>query len=223
MQPTAVFGRAAGAPVVPDLEINLTRVDQRLQSVFTWLSGGPTPPDPAHFNLLVNNLGTGLNIVATTPVAAVGYFSAFDDANEDFTASALANLDHVPSLMLVHNRPGANFDVHATASATSIILTLTGIPDPGEFAIIDQAFIGATPLPFAPNPTITASLNGPTYYSIRDKSLGSTTVYTVFADFTFALDHVLTSGAIIDHVAAVGVYTSASNTIVAQLATVVIE
>jgi hypothetical protein len=223
MQPTAVFGHATGAPAPPDLEIDLTRVDLRPQSAFTWASGGPTPPDPAHFSLLVNNLGSGLGIAATTPVAAVGFFSAFDDANEDFQATALANLENVPSLMLVHNRP-AGLVVDATASAASIVLTISGTAVPGEFAIIDQSLIGVTQLPTSPSPTIQPpALAGPRWYSIRDKVTGSTTIYIVFADFSAALDNLLTGGATIDHITAVGIYTSASNTIAAPLATVVVE
>lgn len=222
MQPTWVLGLANRAPVPPDLEIDLSRVDQRDQSVFNWSASGSTPPDPAHFNLLVDSLGTGLNITNTTPVAARGFFPAIDDSAEDFQATILSNLSLVPSLMLVRDRP-AGFTVTVTASVTQITLGISGSAGTGEYAIIDQPLVGPQPLPSSPTPTITASANGPRYYAIRDNSTGATTLYLLFSDFTFALDHVMTSGAVLDQISAVGVYTGATNTIGAQLAMVVVN
>jgi hypothetical protein len=222
-QPTWVLGHANGAPGATDLEIGLSRVDQRDQSLFTWASSGTPPTDPAHFNILVNNLGLGLNIVATTPVAARGFFPAIDDVNEDFQATALANLSLVPSLMLVRNRP-AGQTVAVAATPTQITLTIAGAaPVPGECAIIDQPLIGSAPLPTNPVPKITDSTVGPRYYTIRDKQTGITTIYLLFADFSAAVDHLVSAGAIFDQVAAVGVYASTTNTIAAQLATVVVD
>ncbi len=221
-QPTWVLGHANGAPVAPDLEINLARVDQRDQTLFTWASSGTPATDPAHFNVLVNNLGTGLGIANTTPVAARGFFPAIDDVNEDFQATALANLSLVPSLMLVRNRP-AGQTVAVAATPTQITLTIAGTPVLGEFAIIDQPLIGSSPLPTSPVPTITASVAGPRYYTIRDHQTGITTIYLIFADFSAAVDHLVMAGAVFDQVAAVGVYTAATNTIAAQLASVVVD
>jgi hypothetical protein len=222
MQPTWVFGHANGAPVAPDLEINLTRVDFRLQSVFNWTASGTPATDPAHFNLLVNNLGTGLGIIANTPVAARGFFPAIDDTAEDFQASALANLDQVPSLMFVRNRPGG-FTLTAAASATQVVLTITGTAGTGEVAIIDQPLVGPLPLPTSPNPAITASANGPHFFWIRNKSTNSSTMYLIFANWTSALANLVSTGATIDQITAVGVYTSATNTVAAQVASVVVE
>jgi hypothetical protein len=220
MQPTWVLGHANGAPVAPDLEIALARVDVRPESAFNWPAGGPTPPDPLHFKVLVNNLGSGLGIALNTPVAARGFFPAIDDAGDDFQATTLANLSQVPSLMLVRNRP-AGFTLTAAATATDITLAITGTAGVGEYAIIDQPLVGATPLP--PNPVIQASASGPRYYAIRDKQTGATTLYLLFASFSSDLDHLISLGATIDQVAAVGVYTSGTNTIAAQLAFVVVE
>jgi hypothetical protein len=222
MQPTDVFGHAAGPDVAGDLTVDVTRVDQRLQSAFTWSAGGTTPPDPNAFHAQVGNLGQGLGIAAATPVAARGYFTAVDDAGQDLRATALANLSLVPSLMLVHNRP-AGFTVTAVAGSSSIVLTITGTAGTGEFAILDQALVGAQPLPTSPDPTIRAAASGLTYYTIRDKGTGSTTLYLQFADFSAALGNQLVMGATIDHVAAVGRYTVLTNTIDASLAAVVVE
>jgi hypothetical protein len=222
-QPTWVLGHANGAPAGPDLEINLVRVDQRDQTAFTWASSGTPPTDPAHFNMLVNNLWAGLNIAPATPVAARGFFPAIDDTNEDFQATVLANLSLVPSLMLVRNRP-AGQTVAVAATPTQITLTIAGAPPvPGEFAIIDQPLIGSAPLPTSPVPTITESASGPRYYTIRDNQTGVTTIYLLFADFSAAVNHLVGAGAVFDQVAAVGVYTPLSNTIAAQLASVVVD
>jgi Domain of unknown function (DUF4382) len=212
MQPTWVLGHANGAPVPPDLQIDLARVDLRDQSVFNWSASGSTPPDPTHFNLLVNNLGTGLNITSTTPVAARGFFPA----------TILQNLSQVPSLMLVRNRP-AGFTVDVTASITQITIGITGTAGTGEFAIIDQPLVGSQPLPTSPIPTIVGASSGPTYFAIRDNSVGSTTLYLLFGDFTFAVNHLITAGAVLDQISAVGVYAGTSNTIEAQLAMVVVN
>jgi hypothetical protein len=222
MQPTWVLGHANAAPAPPDLQINLARVDQRDQSLFNWAASGSTPPDPLRFNILVNNLGAGLNIASSTPGAARGFFPAIDDGNEDFQATILANLSLVPSLMLVRNRPGG-FTVAVTATPTLITLGITGTAGTGEFAFIDQPLIGSQPLPTSPTPTIVASASGPRYYAIRDNSTGATTVYLVFGEFTFAVDHLVGAGAVVDQVSAVGVYTATTNTIAAQLAMVVVD
>jgi hypothetical protein len=124
--------------------------------------------------------------------------------------------------MLVRDRP-AGFTVTVTASISQITLGITGTAGTGEYALIDQPLVGPQPLPSAPTPTIVASASGPRYYAIRDNSTGATNLYLVFSDFTFALDHLMTSGAVLDQISAVGVYTGASNTIAAQLAMVVVN
>src|SRR5262249_48666539 len=126
MQFTSVFGHANGAPAAGDMEMNLTRVDLRPQADFTWADAGTPATDPAHFVAAVGNLGAGLNINAATPVWAVGFFPAVTDTQEDFQASALANLNQVPSLLFVRNRPNG-LTVDATALPASISLQIAGV------------------------------------------------------------------------------------------------
>jgi len=221
-QPTVVLGIAAGAPVAPDLTIDLSRVDLRPETDFTWPSGGPTPPDPDAFTLNVGNLGSGLGIAASTPVAAGGYFAPFDDANQDFQAATLANLELVPSVMLVHNRLGG-FDVDAAPSGGAITLTITGTAGVGEFAVIDKPLVDAEDLPTSPAPTIQPAPTGPKYFALRDRDTGSTHLYLSFADFSNALASQLGAGAEVVHLAAVGVYSSTSNAMAASLVFIVID
>ena len=46
MQPTRVFGFAAGGPSGGTLTLDLDRVELRDESTFTWSSSGTTSPDP---------------------------------------------------------------------------------------------------------------------------------------------------------------------------------
>lgn len=223
MQFTSVFGHANSAPALGDLEIDLTRVDLRPQADFTWASSGTPPTDPAHFVELVGNLGNGLGIAATTPVAAVGFFPAITDTQEDFQATVLANLNTVPSLLFVRNRP-AGLTVDATALPGSVSLQISGVAVAGEVAVIDQPFVGSSALPTAPDPTIVPDVrNVPKFFVIKDKALDTTTVYTVFSDFTAALEQKLGVGAVVDQVAAIGVYASGNNRITATLASAIVH
>ena len=223
MQFTSVFGHANAAPALGDLEIDLTRVDLRPQADFTWADSGTPATDPAHFVAEVGNLGNGLGIAASTPVGASGFFPAVTDTQQDFQASVLANLNNVPSLLFVRNRP-AGLVVDATALPGSVSLQISGVAVAGEAAVIDQPLVGSSALPTAPDPTILpAAGNGLKFYVIRDKTLDTTTVYTVFADFTAALEQKLGVGATIDQIAAVGVYASGNNSIAASLASAIVH
>jgi hypothetical protein len=222
LQPTRVLGFAAGAPSAGTLTIDLARVDLRPDTAFTWADGGTTPPDPNAFTIQVGSLGSGLGIVAGTPVEARGFFPAVDDGNDDFVASSLVNRDLVPSLLFVRDRPGG-FTVTTTTSATDVQLAIAGVATTGEVAVIDQGFVGIQPLPTSPTPTIVPSASGPRFYTIRDKGTGGVTLYLDFAAFSGALGSKLGQGATLRQFAAIGMYTSATNTIAANLASAVVE
>ena len=222
VEPTRVLGFATGAPAGGVLTIDLARVDLRPESAFNWSAGGTTPPDPNQFHLQVGALGLGQGIVAGTPVEARGFFPAIDDGAEDFVASSLTNRALAPSLMFIRNRPGG-MTVTVSAFPASIVAALAGSTTTGEFAILDAGFVGVQDLPFAPAPSLVQSSAGPRFYALRDKSLNTTKLFFTFADFSDEVANQVSLGATIDQIAAVGVYTPATNQIAAQLASVVIE
>ena len=222
MQYTNVSGHANGAPASGDLELTLAKVDLRPQADFTWADSGTPATDPAHFVAAVGSLGNGLGIVAATPVWARGFFPPISDTGPDFQATSLANLNLVPDLMFVRNRPGG-LTVAATALPGSISLQISGTATTGEVAVIDQPFVGSSPLATSPDPTIVPPGSGPRLYMIRDKTLNTTTFYLLFASFSQALGQKLGVGATIDQISAVGVYTSSTNVISASLASAIVH
>jgi len=222
MQYTNVFGHSAAAPALGDLEVDLSKVDLRPETDFVWADAGTPPTDPRHFVAAIGNLGNGLGIGVATPVWARGFFPAVSDTQQDFHATSLANLNLVPSVMFVRNRP-AGLNVGATASAGSITLQISGTAGAGEVAIVDQPFVGSSPLPTAPDPTILPVPSGPTLFVLRDKTLNKTTFYLLFTSFSNALAQKLGVGATLDQISAVGVYSSATNVITASLASAVVH
>ncbi|MFN0010001.1 MAG: DUF4382 domain-containing protein [Planctomycetota bacterium] len=222
MQITRVLGFATGAPAGGVQTIDIARVDLRPETDFNWPGGGPTPPDPNAFDIQVGALGTGLGIVATTPVEARGFFPAFDDAAEDFQAASLTNRATAPSLMLVRNRP-AGMTVAVTANPTQIVVALSGVPTLGEFAVIDAGFVGVQNLPTSPAPGLIPSLTGPRFYVVRDKSLNTAKLFVTFAAFSAEVANLVALGADVAQVAGIGRYNSGTNQIEAQLASVVVE
>jgi hypothetical protein len=223
MQYTNISGHANGAvDASNNLEITLAKVGGRPQTDYTWADSGTPPTDPAHFVAAVGTLGTGLNIAAATPVWARGFFPSISDTGPDFQATSLANLNLVPDLMFVRNRP-AGLTVAATAMPTSITLQISGTATTGEVAIIEQPFVGSSPLETSPDPTIEPPASGPRLYMIRDKTLNKTTFYLLFASFSQALGQKLGVGATIDQISAVGVYSSTTNVIQASLASAIVH
>jgi len=222
MLPTRVLGFATGAPAGGTLSIDLVRVDLRPDTAFNWPAGGTTPPNPDLFELQVGSLGDGQGIVAGTPVEARGFFPAVDDAAEDFVASSLTNRELAPSLMFIRNRPGG-MTVSVTAGPSSIAVALGGTTTIGEFAVIDAGFVGVQDLPFVPAPNLVPSIAGPRVYVVWDKSLNTVQLFFTFEDFSAEVASEVAQGATIDQVAAIGLYTAATNRIEAQLASVVIE
>jgi hypothetical protein len=222
MQPTRVLGFASAAPTGGVLNLDLARIDLRLDTAFNWPAGGTTPPDPDAFDIQVGSLGTDLGIGSGTPVEARGFFAAVDDATEDFVASSLTNRALAPSLMLVRNRPGG-MTVTATATPAVIDVALAGMATVGEFAIIDAGFVGVQTLPTSPTPSIVPSLTGPRFYVLRDKGTGSVTLYFSFANFSAGVATKIGQGATVSQIAAIGRYTAMTNRIQAQLASVVVE
>jgi hypothetical protein len=223
MQFTNVFGHAISPPASGDLEVDLSKVDLRPETAFTWADAGTPPTDPRHFHEAVGNLGNGLGIVAATPVWARGFFPSVSDTGPDFQATSLANLNQVPSLMFVRNRPGG-LTVVATAQPASISLHITGTAGAGEVAVIDQPFVGSSPLATSPDPTI-LPIGGaaPRLYMISDKTLNKMTFYILFTSFSQALAQKLGVGATLDQISAVGVYDSSTNEITASLACAVVH
>jgi hypothetical protein len=207
---------------VGDLEIDLTKVDLRPQTDFVWADAGTPATDPAHFVEAVGNLGNGLGIAAATPVWARGFFPAVSDTQQDFQATSLANLNLVPSLMFVRNRP-AGLTVDATALPGSITLQISGTAAAGEVAVIDQPFVGSSPLATSPDPAIVPAASGSHLFMIRDKTLDTTKFYLLFASFSHDLEQKLGVGATIDQISAVGVYSAGTNVIRASLASAVVH
>jgi len=220
--PTRVLGFAAGPPGLGVLTIDLFRVDLRPEIQFTWAGGGLTPPDPNAFEIEVGTLGTGLGIVAATPVEARGFFPPIDDATEDFDASSLTNRASAPSLVMIRNRAGG-MNVLVSAFPAVIEAALVGVPGVGEFAILDEGFVGVTNLPALPTPSLVASVAGPRFYVLRDKVLDTSTMYLTFSSFSAAVDNAIAHGADIAQITAIGRYTVSTNRIEAQIATVIVE
>jgi hypothetical protein len=100
---------------------------------------------------------------------------------------------------------------------------LAGLPGLGEFAILDEGFVGVQDLPALPTPSLVQSVAGPRFYVLRDKVLNTSTVFLTFAGFSAAVDDAIAHGADIAQIAAIGRYTPATNRIEAQLASVIVE
>ena len=86
--PTRIEG-FANAPIAGggQLGVDVVRVGRRAADLFAWSEGGPTPPDPRALVIATGLRGGALGIEAGTAVAAIGFFAAVDDADEDAVAS----------------------------------------------------------------------------------------------------------------------------------------
>ena len=221
LQPTRVFGYAAGAPAGGVLTIDLNRVSLRNQSAFTWASSGTTPPDPLQFELAVGTLGNGLGIAAGSAIEARGYFAAVDSAGPDFNTTTLIDLDDAPSLFVIKDRVG-DMTVTTTATAPSIVFDLTGVAGPGEAALLDHGFVGVTPLPTSPSPMVVPA-NAATLCVLRDVALGTVDVYLLFDTFSAALAPKLAGGGRLAHFGALGTYDAVTNAMSAYVIVAVVE
>lgn len=221
LQPTQLFGTAAGAPAAGELTADVTRVGLVDRNDFTWSSSGSTPTGPSALVSEVGTLADGLNIDLATPVVLHGFFRPIDDAGADFDAVSVANVAE-SALILVRNRLLVGFDVALACSSTSIGITIAGSAAPGEVALLDQGFAGQSSLPSAPTPTLTPA-GSAGLYTLCDRSAGTTVTYLGFSSFASALGDLVALGAEVRHVSAVGTYQSGSNTLSASAATVVVQ
>jgi hypothetical protein len=231
MQPTMVLGFSNAAPASGQLEIELARVDLRLENAFTWTDSGATPPDPLQFVMEIGTLASqpeGLGIHAgnlVTPVSAVGYFAPIDDTGADFVATRLVNRRLANSLLVVHDRDGG-LTVTPTVTANQVLLELSGTPVQGEAAMIDQGFVGETAMASPSAPSIVPRLLplGAGYYTIRDRTMSNAvTTYFFFDDFTAGLDAKLMAGAVIYNISAVGPYSATFDQISSSIVGVVVD
>jgi len=226
LQPTRLLGSAAGAPAGGTQTLNLTRVDLRLQNTFTWADSGTTPPNPAAMTATVANLGQGLGIGAGDPIAITGFFRSVDDGSTDFLATALENRalgTSLNTLMVIHDRANG-MTVTPAIQELLITFSVSGVAGAGELALIDNGFAGQTALPNVPDPKLVpANQLNSGYFTIRDRTLGTVTTYLDFAEFTAGLELVLSQGAVIYNLGAVGHYTQAQNTIDARTIGVVVD
>ncbi|HEX6885144.1 MAG TPA: hypothetical protein VF530_17350 [Planctomycetota bacterium] len=224
MQPTWVFGEAAGAPAGGVLTMDLVRVDLRDQADFTWSDSGTNPPTPTAFTIEEHNLGIGQGIGATTPVIALGFFAPVDAPGSDFDAALVANRELLPSLLLVRDRLNG-FTTTTTATAAAIDFTFS--PDPAaplERAVIDMGFAGQTDVvptgvTLVPRP----GTAGVGFYLLYDRTLQTVGLYFTFATFAQALDAALDGGATLFNVGALGVYDAGTGEVPTSLTGVTVQ
>ena len=220
---TRVAGHALDAATGGELEIDLGRVGPHDPAAFTWANSGTTPPDPGAFTLDVLGLAGGLGIEAGTAVDAWGHFAPVDDADTDFDADTLANLDDALALLFVRDLADIGLDLTAIAGSGAIELEVSGTAAPGEAAVVDQGFAGAVALPTDTTITLEEPQSGATWYFLTDEVLGGTTLYTEFASFSTALGQAITGGAVVSQIAAIGQYDTASHTLLTPLASATVK
>jgi hypothetical protein len=225
IQPARLLGFVASPAAGGQLSVDLSRVDLRFENQFTWTDDGGTPADPS---ALVVDLGsldaTGIGGgMSPTPVAVTGFFTATDVAASDFTAVAIENRALASSLVVIHDR-AAGLNVQPTFASDSIAFSITGSVTTGELLLVDQGFVGATPLPTSPTPMVEARiLSGQGFYTVRDRTTGAVSTYLTFAGFSNGLNQALLGGAVLYNVSAVGLYDSGTNTVGCALVGVVVE
>jgi hypothetical protein len=220
-QVSRTFGHATGAIAGTTLTLNLTHVDLHLQSAFSWLDSGNSPPIPSAFTADVGTLGTNLGIVNGTAVEVRGFLSSVDDSVQDLSAQTLINLDTAPTLLFIRNVPGG-FTVGVTATPLFIQIGITGVAFPAEKAILDMGYAGFVQLPTVPAPNITPAGSGG-LFMLRDKLTGTVTAYFTFTTFSAALANVMAAGANIVTISATGAYTGSTNTLQANLVSVIVN
>jgi hypothetical protein len=221
LQPTAIFGYAAGPASNGTLVLDLERVGLQTETAFMWANAGAPPPDPNAFAAQVGMLDQGLNLAVGTAVEARGYFPAVDAVGDDFTAITLVNRDLAPSLLLLCDQVGG-MTVDATATASSIVLDISGTPGLGEFAIIDQGFVGATPLPTSPSPSVLPA-GAATLCLLKDKDAGTLVLYSHFDAFSGALASKLAFSGRLALFGALGPYDGAANSLASSVLIAVVD
>lgn len=215
-QPTWIFGTAAGAPAGGQLTLALDSVGLRAQTLFNWTA------DPANFVTDVGTLADSLAIVAGTHVVQRGFFAPVNGGATDFTADHVVDADDAPALFLERNRVGTGFTLALTCTTGRIDTTVTGSAATGEYAILDEGFVGVSNLPANPTPGLepAASVG---LYTLRDITAGTFTVYTHFPTYSSAVNAAITQGAEVRHVAAVGTWTALTSTLSTGLVSIVVQ
>jgi hypothetical protein len=224
LRPTYTYGYANGAPAGGTLAMDLSRVGPVPEGVFSWADAGANPPNPNAFTVDESGLAAGLGIVTGTAVSARGFFAAVDDPNEDLDeALSIVNLDLAPSVLFIRDEPFFGHTMTVSANPTELQFAISGTAGLFEAALIDRGFVGAVALPTSPVPQLVPPASGLTLYLIKDKVLGSTTLYLKFDPFSAGLAQAIAGGAHVKQVAAIGTYDVATNSIESPLASVCIE
>lgn len=214
-QPTWVFGTSAAAPAGGQLTLSLVSVGLRDATLFNFAN-------PTAFVTEVGTLADGLAIGTGTNVVERGFFAPVGGGAADFAADAVIDADSAPALVLVRNRLATGFDVTLTCTTGQIDISVSGSAAAGEFAILDQGFVGISNLPSAPTPDIVpAGALG--LYSLRDLGTGTLALYTHFPTFSSAVNAAVSMGAEVRHVGAVGSWDSGTSTIHAGLVSIVVQ
>ncbi len=213
-KPTRVFGFANGGPTGGIVDLTLTRIHHRAAGTFNFDVSGVNQADPANF--LVDPGGLSLSgIGLDSALEFQGFFPAVNAAGADFIASSLTNRDTASSWLRLRFQP-----VSATAfssfSATRIELDPTG----SLVAVIDRGFVGTTPLPTDPAPTVEAASGFTLFVIIQD---GGVAIYLNFGDFSLELEDRTQAGAKLYHFGAIGIYNESTNIIEASLASAVLD
>ena len=214
-QPTWIYGAAAGAPASGQITLSLVSVGLRDQSLFNWTA------NPASFLTDVGTLADALTIGNGTNVLERGFFAPVSGGATDFTADRVVDADTAPSLVLVRNRLATGFSVTLTCTTGQIDISIAGSAATGEFALLDQGFVGVSNLPSNPTPDIVPAGLG--LYTLRDLSAGTIQIYTYFPSFSAAVGNAVGMGAEVRHVGAVGDWNGVTNTLQSGVVSIVVQ
>jgi hypothetical protein len=214
-QPTWIFGSATGAPAGGQLTLSLLSVGLRDVSLFNF-------PGPTAFVTDVGTLADALALDTGSHVVERGFVTPVGSVGADFTADLVIDADTAPALLVVHNRLSTGFQVTLTPTTGQIDINVSGPPALGEYAILDQGFVGITNLPTSPTPDI-APAGALGLYTLWDLGAGTFTLYLHFPTFSSAVNAAVGSGAQVRHVAAVGSWEPVTSTIHAGLVFVVVQ
>ena len=219
LQPTWVFGYANSAPAGGNTTITLNRVGLRPVASYNFTVAAVPLANPAAFVCETGSLTTGLGLILGTAMSSRGYFPAVDYAGAgDFQSSSVTNIDAAPSLFRFRWTPLPSGNPFLTITSTEVQVNMSS--PLLSLKVIDHGLAGSQTLTGQP---IIRAAAGFVLYAIVDASTNAIALYTVFADFTAALQVAITPANRLYWLGALGVYTSATNTLDASLAVAITE
>ncbi len=200
---------------VAQLDIDLQSIGKYRAGIFDFTGTGRAPEydaDPENYEIYTGTMDLG-DIYVDAPVKLKGFVEPFGTAPPDFSAHTVIDVTDLKTFIKINWYPLTDTPF-TEISTDSLVLNLEGV---GRLHHLVRGHVVTDLLDLPYAPTIIPDEDGEGIYTINYD--GITEIYTVFENFTAAIEELIEEGYLVRRFNSVGQFDDATSTLTAEVIT----